>query len=170
LARSIGESGRNASLTGFWTRAYWYSGLVPVSLAGGAPFNAYLEEEAGALTGTTLERNTFANLSEAGGELEATLTGHRTGFEVSFTKRYVPASGVHQTPIRYAGTVDAALSRIEGEWRFDDPAYPRGAFRLERLTGGLRAVKRELVAVGQGVAERRPSGRGRPRRRGPESS
>jgi hypothetical protein len=159
VSKSLGEGGRNASLTGFWTGAYWYSGVVPASLAGGAPFNAYLEEEGGMLSGTTLEINTFANLRDAGGDLEATLFGMRSGSEVTFTKRYNPTPGVHQTPIRYAGHVDPALSRIEGEWRFDDPSYPSGAFRLERLTGGARAEKRELVTVQQTV-----SGRSRQRR------
>jgi hypothetical protein len=56
---------------------------------------------------------------------------------VGFTKVYHAAPGVHREPIAYAGTVDAKLTTIEGDWRL--PGGFSGRFVLQRASRGVAA-------------------------------
>jgi hypothetical protein len=95
-----------ASLTGSWSGAYRYPGGRRETV-----FNAQIEESAGAFIGSVQEPNDFAS---GGDVLHASIEGSREGSSVTFTKFYDHADIRHS--IRYDGTVDAALMRIEGRW------------------------------------------------------
>lgn len=125
---------RHANLTGFWWGAYWYAGGAQDPQS----FSAHLREDNGVLLGTTLEQ--LAQI----GELSAQLTGARSGSSVDFIKVYDPMPGYRLHPIQYLGTVNPALSVIDGEWRIEDAAV-NGGFRMTRLSGAKAAAKRELA-------------------------
>jgi hypothetical protein len=129
---------RETDLTGVWSGAYWYA-AVPTP----TPFTAHIIETAGSLAGTTLEPATFGSPGLT--ELSADISGARGGPAVAFTKRYHPAQGVHSDPITYAGTVDAALTSIEGEWRL--PSGFSGRFVLVRASRGAKAKTRKARAT-----------------------
>jgi hypothetical protein len=140
MPRAARQPKEEAGLSGAWTGAYWYPGANAPT-----PFTAFLVEEAGAFSGTTLEPATFGKPDAV--ELSATVEGVREGVDVRFTKLYDPADGVHGFPIRYAGVADPALERIEGTWRFDQGGS--GAFvlvRLSRLKSVMRA--KDMARVG----------------------
>jgi hypothetical protein len=99
---------RHSSLTGSWSGAYRYRG----DAAPEAVFNAQIEEVGGAFVGSLQEPNTF--LDSAGSVLTAEIEGTRDGSRVSFTKFY--NHGGIDYAIRYDGSVDNALARINGKW------------------------------------------------------
>jgi hypothetical protein len=98
---------RRSSLTGSWSGAYRYPGESRETV-----FNARIQEDGGAFIGTIQEPNDF--VQSAGSVLNATIDGGRTGSAVTFTKFYDHADVRHS--IRYDGSVDDALMRIEGRW------------------------------------------------------
>lgn len=77
-------------------------------------FNAELTDIGGVVWGTVCEPNSFA--PGAGTELEADVSGMRSGAEVRFRKTYrgAPAGGDH--PVDYAGTINAEGTRLSGRW------------------------------------------------------
>lgn len=113
---------QHKDLTGRWMGRYEYD-------RGGTPtaFEAELTEAAD-LSGEMWEPNGFRK--DLGAELSATLSGARTGDQVSFVKRYLGfEQGDH--PI-YDGTANAALTRIEGRWRFTHQPGWGGRFVMMR--------------------------------------
>lgn len=146
-----GDHEAYSDLTGFWHGLYWYG-------AGGGetPFNAYIADRAGALSGTTLELQVgFVHAIDD--ELSATIEGSREGEQVRFRKLYDPAPGVHSHPIFYAGQVDPAFLLIEGQWTFR-ALEGVGGFRLERIRASRRSaeIEERLVAlVGDGAGKQR---------------
>jgi hypothetical protein len=129
---------RETDLTGVWSGAYWYGGSgMPT------PFTAHIIETAGSLTGTTLEPATFGLPGLA--ELSADITGAHGAQNVRFTKVYHSAQGVHRDPISYAGTVDAKLTSIEGDWRL--PSGFSGRFVLVRASRGVKAKRAKKSAT-----------------------
>lgn len=117
------------NLSGYWSGEYTYVHTRPPT-----PFNVFLDDCDGALTGTTLEPNTFADPSLD--ELSATISGERRGASVLFDKLYEPGSGVHRETVHYRGEANDDFTLIEGEWNFGRPGRPHGAFRLTRSSGG----------------------------------
>ena len=111
------------SLTGRWMGRFEYDrGGVASS------FEAEITETGTALDGDTTEPNNFRK--DMGSELTATLTGSRADGHVSFVKRY---NGFDQGDLLlYDGTVNAALSRIEGRWRFSAQPGWGGRFVMFR--------------------------------------
>ena len=101
---------RPKGVNGAWTGYYTYGGWSPVR----CPFNAWLIEEAGAVTGETIEPNTFTYTSVTTDELMAALSGHRSGSDIGFIKTY---TDLEIERIAYDGQVDAGFKRIEGTWR-----------------------------------------------------
>lgn len=129
---AINVFSRETDLTGVWSGAYWFGASgMPV------PFTAHIIEEGGSLSGTTLEPATFGSPGLA--ELSADIRGARGALSVQFTKVYHTAPGVHREPIAYAGTVDAKVTTIEGDWRL--PSGFSGRFVLQRASRGVAASK-----------------------------
>ena len=126
-----GENERD-NLSGFWTGVYDY----PVASRAPVPFNAVIEDVAGALGGEIIEPNTFSPAKDR--ELFASLAGRRDGKAVHFVKTYeeVPRGG-HS--IVYRGTLDAAGTRIDGTWRAN--AFWSGAFVMNRSAGKAATVE-----------------------------
>jgi hypothetical protein len=76
--------------------------------------------------------------------LDAILTGQRDGMTVLFAKRYLGFQ--EDGPIGYEGTVDAALSRIEGHWSFALPVQYSGRFVMMRKPlASARAARRQTI-------------------------
>ena len=91
-------------------------------------FDADLMEIAGALSGESVEQNTFRK--DQGTELHAVLSGYREGTTVTFVKTYL--GFLQSGDPTYFGNVDASLTRIEGEWHFPKHPAQRGRFIMVR--------------------------------------
>lgn len=100
-------SKRRSSLTGSWSGAYRYP-----DAGGETVFNVQLQEAGGLFVGSTQEPNDFVASTDS--ILHAEIGGSREGSSVAFTKFYNHADVRHS--IRYEGTADDALMRIEGRW------------------------------------------------------
>lgn len=97
----------SSNLTGSWSGNYIYPGsLAPV------PFNVELRDSGGALSGIVTEP---APPYMGGGEIEAVLTGARSGSAVTFTKVYDTLEHF-LNPVRYEGVLDEEEAEISGEW------------------------------------------------------
>jgi hypothetical protein len=127
---------RRSSLTGSWGGAYRYPGVEREVV-----FNARIEESGGAFIGTIQEPNDF--LQSGGSVLNATIDGSRTGSAVTFTKFYDHAEVRHS--IRYDGSVDDALMRIEGRWVVH-PGWT-GTFFMVREDDGEAAEVEEAAEI-----------------------
>ncbi len=112
------------TLSGHWIGRYDYNGR-------GAPvaFEARIDEGPQGVLGDITEPNSFKN--GMGPSLSAHMSGARAGDSVSFIKTYHGLSTLNRP--MYDGTVNAALTRIEGGWRFDDPQLGTGAFSMVRV-------------------------------------
>lgn len=130
---------KNTTLSGFWSGEYCY---LDVSVS--TPFNLFVEDNGGDLSGTTLEPNTF--VTSIAPELSATIVGARSGDEVVFRKIYDEGQGTHAYAIFYAGRVNDDFTVIEGEWSFRKAHLPRGGFRLSRASGASEQVSEEVEA------------------------
>lgn len=100
---------RRSSLTGSWSGAYRF----PADALPETVFNVQIEEVAGAFTGSMQEPNLLR--LGPGQIVSADIEGTRSGEAVTFTKFYDGSGGMDHA-IRYDGTVDDALTRIEGTW------------------------------------------------------
>ena len=123
-----------ASLTGAWSGAYRY----PSDLRPETVFNAQIEEVGGAFTGSLQEPN--VHRLGPGGVVTSDIEGVRAGNAVAFTKFYDGSGGMSHA-IRYEGTANAALTRIDGVW-----AIPRdisGTFFMVRDDDGAEAEAEE---------------------------
>ena len=100
---------RRASLTGAWSGAYRYPNGGHETV-----FSAQIEERGGAFVGATQEPNEFINSIDS--VLHGEIDGQRSGNIVTFTKFYNHGDERARHSIRYEGTIDANLSRIEGRW------------------------------------------------------
>ncbi len=95
------------SLSGAWSGNYIYPGsLDPV------PFVVELRDSGGALSGIVTEP---APAYAGGGEVQAVITGARSGSAVRFTKVYDSLEHFRD-PVRYEGLVDDEECEISGEW------------------------------------------------------
>ncbi len=135
------------TLSGFWTGVYDYSGVdAPV------PFNAVLTEGAGALTGESIEPNTFADPGLS--ELFASFNGMREAEHVTMVKSYEAAPGAGHS-LHYDGVVDEALTRIEGRWRAMGPLAWSGHFVMNRNLEAAGEALPEVATVELGEDSRR---------------
>ncbi|MGQ0660488.1 hypothetical protein [Sphingosinicella sp.] len=124
-------SKRRSSLTGSWSGAYRYAfGHETV-------FNAQIEEVGGAFVGATQEPNEF--LDSTTSVLNAEIEGVRNGSAVTFTKFY-NHEGIRHA-VRYDGTVDESLLRIEGKWTIRKDTS--GTFFMTRDDDGEAAETEE---------------------------
>ncbi|MBK9585861.1 MAG: hypothetical protein KA099_11530 [Alphaproteobacteria bacterium] len=130
------EDSEFSSLTGFWTGVYDYPGNVDDAV----PFNAIIIDIAGSISGESDEPNTIT--PAAVDRLCAQLSGLRDGPSVIFIKTYeqLPHLG-HQ--LRYAGTVNSAFTKIEGQWNSIEDKSWSGPFVMNR-SGNKKSEEREI--------------------------
>jgi hypothetical protein len=131
-------SKRCSSLTGAWSGAYRY----PRDAGPETVFNVQIEEVGGAFSGSMQEPNLIrsGDSSIASADIEGT----RTGSSVAFTKFYDGSGGMNHA-VRYEGSVDANLTRIDGTWTI--PRTWSGTFFMVRDDDGAEeAVSREASA------------------------
>lgn len=129
---------RRSSLTGSWSGAYRYPNGGHETV-----FNAQIEETAGAFIGATQEPNDFLDTTDT--ILHGAIDGAREGSAVTFVKFYNHSQDGARHSIRYEGTVDANLSRIEGRWVVH--SNWSGTFFMTRDDlGEAEAVEREVEA------------------------
>ena len=123
------------NLTGRWLGRYDQD--PPAS---SVAFEADLVEGGFTFTGQTREPNTFR--SDMGEMLTASLTGGRSGSEVSFVKVY---NGFTQgeDPV-YEGVVNTKLTRITGYWSFSQ--YPNASGRFVMMRKPLASARTKTVA------------------------
>ncbi|MCX7359052.1 MAG: hypothetical protein NT015_13040 [Alphaproteobacteria bacterium] len=100
---------RRSTLTGSWSGAYRYPNGRDETV-----FNAQIEETNGAFVGATQEPNEFLNTTDS--VLHGEIDGLREGNAVTFVKFYNHGDKGARHSIRYHGSVDAKLSRMEGRW------------------------------------------------------
>lgn len=132
--------GERHDMNGLWSGWFDYTGFSdPV------PFTAWFDDVGGALTGTILEPNTFAeDMLE---DLESEIAGERGGLIVSFDKTYREGQGAHRMPIRYEGEADEDFEVIMGEWRFYRGGYGSGRFQLSRASRSIsEGILRKVLA------------------------
>jgi len=133
---------RRSSLTGTWSGAYRY----PANRLPETVFNAQIEEVGGAFAGDIQEPNLLR--PHLGPVTSSNIEGVRTGQDVSFTKFY-DGSGGQQHAVRYEGTANETLTRIEGRWSI--PNQWSGTFFMARDDDGevAEAVEGAEVVITQ---------------------
>ncbi|MEM1302885.1 MAG: hypothetical protein AAGH17_09900 [Pseudomonadota bacterium] len=99
-------------------------------------FNAVLSDEDGALSGETIEPNTFKGMNID--SLIAGIIGVREGTMVKWSKNYSDFDG---SRIEYEGLINPNFTRVEGRWAFANAPWDHGTFVLMRDT---IAVSREI--------------------------
>lgn len=124
-------------------------------------FTAWFTAGDGTVEGTSLEPNTF--VATASEELEAEFSGEQAGMALELVKRYCPGQGAHAYPIAYAGEIGGDGNVISGTWHFTGGMLGAGRFRLERLAGGPKAVRRRRARLEQPVGLEGVSAPGKPR-------
>ena len=126
-------------LSGRWIGRYDYTSKVLPAVA----FEVVLDDDAGDLTGMITEPNGFRG--DRGATLRARLIGGRDGAAVRFVKYYI---GFDQDDDpHYAGTANAALTRIEGSWHFPVIGGAGGRFVMTRERVQVAARARRMEAV-----------------------
>lgn len=129
-------SKRRSSLTGSWSGAYRYPNGGHETV-----FNAQIEETGGAFIGATQEPNEFLDTTDS--TLHGEIDGFREGASISFTKFYNHGQKGARHSIRYQGSIDANLTRIEGRWIVSNDWA--GTFFMTRDDlGEEEAVEREV--------------------------
>jgi hypothetical protein len=96
------------------------SGLGPTT-----PFLAKLEDDGGSLSGSTIEPNTMGSGSD---QLEALISGSRSGSAVDFTKMYDGAADAAHA-VDYVGRLSGDGNTISGVWSL---AETDGTFEMHR--------------------------------------
>lgn len=128
-------------ICGLWSGVYRYD-FDDLNV----PFSAWINSQAEALVGTTLEPNTFAPPQFE--ELSAEIAGQVIGRQVIFYKRYDPSCGAHPETVSYFGKIDDDGQSIEGSWRMssrDDVV--EGWFRMWRVQTSANARKLNTAIV-----------------------
>jgi hypothetical protein len=116
-----------ASLSGVWSGAFRYPrGDMPETV-----FSAHIEEVGGAFTGDIQEPNALH--PHLGPVISSNIEGVRTGHTVAFTKFY-DGSGGQAHAVRYEGSANEMLTRIEGRWSI--PNNWSGTFFMMRDDDG----------------------------------
>ncbi len=122
---------RRDSLSGPWSGAYRFASDVWPEVV----FNAQIEEVEGAFSGALQEPNVYG--LAAGNVITSDIEGVRNGQSIVFTKFYDGSGGMAHA-VRYEGTVDANLSRIDGTWSI--PRDWSGSFFMVRDDDGAEAA------------------------------
>jgi hypothetical protein len=130
---------RRSTLTGSWSGAYRF----PNDARPEVVFNVQIEEVEGAFTGALQEPNVYRYTS--GGVITSDIEGTRTGQAVAFTKFYDGSGGMAHA-VRYEGTADPNLSRIDGKWSI--PRDWSGTFFMVRDDGAAEAAVERAESAG----------------------
>jgi hypothetical protein len=112
---------RRINLSGLWLGSFSY----PAGLGPTTPFLARLVDEAGVLGGNTIEPNTMGSGSE---QLEALISGSRSGNAVDFTKMYDGTSDAAHA-VDYVGRLSDDGNTVSGVWSL---ARMDGSFEMHR--------------------------------------
>lgn len=126
-------------LSGSWMGVYDYpdQALDPVS------FKAILTDADGMLSGEVIEPNTSMEIP--GKFLSAAISGTVSGSHVRFVKFYED-HGDEFGEVVYEGTVDKAMTRIQGEWTTIEEMPWKGPFVMNRVRAGA-AQKTDEAAI-----------------------
>jgi hypothetical protein len=109
------------NLSGLWLGSFSYpAGQGPLT-----PFLASLEDNDGSLSGSIVEPNTIGNASE---QLQAFVSGSRSGTAVDFTKMYDGESDAAHA-VDYVGRLSEDGNSITGVWSLEQLD---GAFQMHR--------------------------------------
>lgn len=120
-------------LSGEWDGVFNYPhGLPPTG------FRATLRDQAGALTGETVEEG---DAEEHGTTLIALIEGHRDGAAVAFTKRYDTLGRAYYV-VGYDGKVASDGEEISGRWTI--PGVWSDTFLMVRSAAALATAAREI--------------------------
>ena len=126
-------------LSGRWIGRYDYNSNALPAVA----FEVVLDDDGGDLSGMITEPNGFRG--DRGAVLRARLIGGREGATVQFVKYYI---GFDQDDDpHYAGTANAALTRIEGRWHFPTVGGAGGRFVMTRERVQVLSRARRMEAV-----------------------
>ena len=124
------------NLSGLWMGSFSYpAGQGPTTL-----FLARIEDDGGAISGTTIEPNTVGVTTR---ELEAVIRGSRTGRSLDFTKTYDGASDAAHA-VDYVGQVSQDGNRIAGVWSLE---VIDGTFEMSREAVWEEAKGEEVEVV-----------------------
>lgn len=137
VAGQRGAMARTDSLTGVWEGQYSYPFLKGPNL-----FTAVLIQSGGHLGGQIHETSDSGR--SRGQMLIATVTGQRSGAEVSFVKVYDRGPG-HQRPVHYEGRLNAEATEIHGRWKI--PRNWGGRFVMTRPAAAAEKAKAETSAA-----------------------
>lgn len=132
--------GKFTDLNGIWTGSYGYPSGAQKAVA----FTAWIDDRSGAIAGTILEPNTFADTPAE--ELSSTINGARSDLEVAFTKIYDQGQGAHGHEIEYTGKSNSDFTWIVGRWRIGGWIDVSGSFEMSRQSGAFEKIEqaREL--------------------------
>ena len=125
-------------LNGIWSGSYGYPDRERH-----VSFTAWLDDQAGAIGGSILEPNTFVDTLAA--ELAATISGARSGTDLTFSKTYDPGQGAHNHTIQYSGRINSDFTWIVGRWRIAGWFEWSGPFEMARQSGALEKAQRKLA-------------------------
>ena len=125
------------SLSGPWTGVYDHNNSAQEAVS----FTADLTDIAGAVWGDIEEPNSFS--PTAAKVLAASVSGMRSGYEVTFEKTYIGEVPGGEFPVFYAGTMSRNGQRISGTWKIRGPWPASGPFVMNRIKG--QAVSRVLA-------------------------
>ena len=131
---------QHVDMNGLWSGTYSYDLIDdPVRCT------AWIDDQNGVLGGTITEPNTF--VKNGPDELLAVINGARTGQMIAFVKTYATDSGAHSENIYYEGQANAALTEVNGIWRFRALDVSQGKFTLSRLSSAFeKAATRAAFA------------------------
>jgi hypothetical protein len=113
------------------------------------PFIAKLEDDGGSLSGTTIEPNTMGSGSD---ELEAVISGSRSGSAVDFTKMYDGASDAAHA-VDYVGRLSGDGNMISGVWSL---GATDGTFEMHREAVWEEVAEAEATVERLVPVEERP--------------
>jgi hypothetical protein len=124
------------NLSGLWLGSYSYpSGLGPTT-----PFLARIEDYDGSLSGTIMEPNTMGGSSD---ELQAVISGSRSGSSVDFTKMYDGESDAAHA-VDYVGRLSTDGNTVSGVWSLENLD---GSFEMYREAVWEEQVGEEAEVV-----------------------
>lgn len=130
-------------LTGRWTGVYFYPDDHPWNANDDyppTPFTAELVDDAGAISGSTLEPDLTGPTPRA--DIRASLEGSHAGGELRFVK--YPDSP-RQDPIHYTGVIAPDGNSISGQWVI--PGNWSGTFRMQRKPAPAAAALEAKAAA-----------------------
>jgi hypothetical protein len=125
-------------LTGMWDGVYSYPAVADAGPT--TPFLADISEAGGQISGTIIEPHEFRR-----GTAHATITGHRVGNVVDFSKAYQGAGPEYEEPVAYTGQLSDDGTLITGHWMMQEWSGPFEMVRQAQVEAHEEA--RESIAI-----------------------